>query len=82
MTGTGSVCTKGTQSYMGEQIHLCGFLLLQYKINKDEKSTIYQIISLLAHNSQNYQNQKSLELEIVVRRVVFVFFTVLLLFIC
>ena len=34
---------------------------------------IDQIISLLAHNSQNDQNHKSLELEIVVRIVVVVF---------
>ena len=33
---------------------------------------IDQIISLLAHNSQNYQNHKSSELEIVVRRVALV----------
>ena len=34
---------------------------------------IDQITQYLAHNSQNYQNQKSLELGIVVKRVVLVF---------
>ena len=56
---------------MSRQIHLWGFLL---STNEDGKSTIDQIISLLAHNSQNYQNHKSLKLEIVVRRVVLAFF--------
>ena len=45
-----------------------------YGTNADGKSMIDQIVPLLAHNSQNYQNQKSLELEIVVRSVVLVFF--------
>ena len=73
MTGAGSVWTKGdTQNYMREQIHFCGFL----PHNEDGKSMIDQIISLFAHNSQNYQNHKSLELEIVVRmkRAVLVFY--------
>ena len=35
---------------------------------------IDQTILLLAHNSQNYQNHTSLELEIVMSRVVLVFF--------
>ena len=34
---------------------------------------IYQIISSLAHNCQNYQYHKSLELRRVVKRVVLVF---------
>ena len=45
-----------------------------YGTNEDGKSMIDQTISLLAHKSQNYENHKSLELEIVVRRVVLVFF--------
>ena len=38
---------------------------------------IDQTISLLVHYSQNYQNHKCLELEIVVRRVALVFFVLL-----
>ena len=72
MTGAGSVCAKGTQSYMGEEIHDVD--LYSYGTNEDEKLMIDQIISLIAHNSQNYQNQKSLELEIVVGRVVLFLF--------
>ena len=52
---------------------LCRFLLIWYK--RKWKSIIDQIISLFS--SQNYQNHKSLELEIVVKRVVLVFFVLL-----
>ena len=71
MTGTGSVSTRGTQSYIGNESICVDFY--SFGTNEDGKSMIDQIISLLAHNSHNYQNHKSLELEIVVRRVVLVF---------
>ena len=83
MTGAGSVCTKGTQSYTGEQISICVDFysyMVQMRIGK---LMIDQIISLLA---QNYQNYKSFKLEIMVRRVVLVLLyfalLLLLLFIC
>ena len=44
-----------------------------YGTNDGGKSIIDQIVSLLAHNSKNYENHKSLELDIVVKRVVLVF---------
>ena len=40
---------------------------------EDMESIIVQIMSLLAHNSHNYQNHKSLELGVVVKRVVLAF---------
>ena len=43
---------------------------------------IVQIIPLLAHNSQYYQNLKSLELGIVVKRVVIAILVLLLLCRC
>ena len=46
------------------QILLCRSLWSWYKL---------RIISLLVHNSQNYQNHKSLELGIVVKRIVLAF---------
>ena len=49
------------------------------KDRDEDRSKLYQY---LAHNSQIYQNHKSLELEIVVRRVVIVFIILLLLFSC
>ena len=72
MTGAGSDCTKGTQSYMGNKSILVDFYL--YGTNEVGNSVIDKIIPLIAHNSQNYQNPMSLELEIVVKRVVLVFF--------
>ena len=47
------------------QILSCRSLWSWYKL---------RIISLLVHNSQNYQNHKSLELGIVVKRIVLAFF--------
>ena len=44
-----------------------------------DRSKQYQY---LAHNSQNYQNHTSLELEIVVKRVVLVFVILVLLCFC
>ena len=85
MTGAGSVCTKGTQSYTGEQISICVDFysyMVQMRIGK---LMIDQIISLLAQNSQNYQNYKSFKLEIMVRSIILVllYFALLLLyFIC
>ena len=80
MTGTGSDCTKSTQGYMGEpfQVRSICVDLYSYGTNEDGKSMVGQMISLLAHDSQNYHNHKSLELEIVVRRVVIMFLVCLL----
>ena len=63
---------QGTQSYMGNEAICVDFYT--YGTNEDGKLMIDQIISLLAHISQNDQNHRSLELEIVVKRVVLVFF--------
>ena len=76
MTGAGSVISMGTWGYMGNK-SICVDFYSYDGTNEDVKLMIDRIISLLAHNSQTYQNQKSLELEIVERRVVLVFFVLL-----
>ena len=57
---------------MLSQIMLCRSLCLWYNI-EDMELRIGQMISPLAHNSQNYQNPKSLTLGIVVEKVVLAF---------
>ena len=66
---------------MLSQIILCRSLCLWYKIEA-VALRIGQTISLLAHNSQNYQNQMSLELGIVVKRVALAFVVLFLLCCC
>ena len=46
MTGSGSVCTKGTQSYMGKPFGVRSFCVNFYSDGTNEygKSMIYQII--------------------------------------
>ena len=65
---------------MRRKILLCRFLLLWYK--REWKSMIDQIISLFSSQFSKLANHKSLELEIVVKRVVLVYllcFVVLLI---
>ena len=76
MTGSGSVYTRATQSYMRRKILLCRFLLQWYEVRMkvDDRSNTFTIKLTILESTKNH---KSLELEIVVKRVVLVFLVLL-----
>ena len=60
LTESGTVCTEGTQGYMGKPYCIRSICVdsCSYGTNGDGKSMTDQILSLLPQNYQNYQNDK------------------------
>ena len=75
-----AICMRCTYSYRKGKALLCGFLHTWYM--RGWRQGLIKVLSIFSSQFSNYQNHKSLELGIVVKRVVLVFVILLLLYCC